>query len=107
MNCIMSRGTPLGPLCEMFNKSQLQVEVWKLKKSIQKMHVVAWQHSLNKNRVAMKCVHRHINSAESRVSDCEWMIAELDRENHRLNVYILCEGLLVGIVALAVVIYVG
>jgi len=91
----------------MFNKSQLQVEVWKLKKSIQKMHVVAWQHSLNKNRVAMKCVHRHINSAESRGSECEWMIAELDRENHRLNVYILCEGLLVGIVALAVVIYVG
>lgn len=96
----------MGPLCEMFNKAQLQVEVWKLKKSIQKMHVVAWQHSLNKNRVAMKCVHRHINSAELRVSDCEWMIAELDRENHRCNVYLLwVEALLVGIFTLAVLFY--
>ncbi len=102
----MSKGTPLCPLCELFNKTQLNVEVSKLKTSIQKMHIVAWQHRVNKNRIAMKCVHRHINSAKSRVSDCEWMIAELDKEDFRGNVYRLFEAILVAISAFTVFIYI-
>ena len=89
------------PLCEIFNKAQLGREILTLKGRIQKMHIIAWQHRVNKDMFSMKAAHRHIGIAKLRISDCEWMIAELDKEYRRNNVYRLWEIVVVGIVAVA------
>jgi hypothetical protein len=89
----------------MFDKTQLQCEIWKLQSSIQKMHIVAWEHRVNKNRIAMKVIHRHINIAKKRISDCEWMVSELEQESKRKYKYQTFEVIFVAVMALAFVVF--
>ena len=61
--------------------SELQDEIDSLQRLIEKLHVTAWRHRVNKDIDLMRAVHRRIKAAKKRITDCEWMLDGLHVES--------------------------
>ena len=60
---------------------KLREKIQNIRMKIEKMHVTAWRHRVNKDIDLMRAVHRRIKAAKKRITDCEWMLDGLHVES--------------------------